>query len=95
MGPYAGVDYKSPYLIVNSVVSYPPKLQRERGGVGKISPIDWVHLYPSDPPWFPNVFYVSMGNPMPELTFTLLRIAGFNSHKISMNLDSWFPPLYC
>jgi hypothetical protein len=39
MGPYAGVDYNSPYLIVNSVVSYLPPLQRGRGGVGKISPI--------------------------------------------------------
>jgi hypothetical protein len=36
MGLYARVDYNSP---VNSVVSYPPTLQRERGGVGKISPI--------------------------------------------------------
>jgi hypothetical protein len=44
MGPYAGVDYKSPYLIVNSVVSYPPPLQRE-GAVGKISPIGWAHSY--------------------------------------------------
>jgi hypothetical protein len=24
MGPYAGVDYNSPYIIVNSLVSYPP-----------------------------------------------------------------------
>ncbi len=39
MDPYAGVDYNSPYLIVNSVVSYSPPLQRKRGGVGKISPI--------------------------------------------------------
>jgi hypothetical protein len=46
MGPYVGVDYVTygvdynlPYLIVNSVVSYPPPLQRERGGVGKISPL--------------------------------------------------------
>ncbi len=35
MGPYAGVDSNSPYLIV----SYPSSLQREKGGVGKISPI--------------------------------------------------------
>jgi hypothetical protein len=36
MGPFAGVDYISPYLIVNSVVNYPPPLQRERrGGLGK------------------------------------------------------------
>jgi hypothetical protein len=27
MGPYAGVDYNSPYLIVNYAVSYPPPLQ--------------------------------------------------------------------
>jgi hypothetical protein len=24
MGPYAGIDYNSLYLIVNSVVTYPP-----------------------------------------------------------------------
>ncbi len=36
---HAGVDYNPSYLIVNSIVSYPPPLQRERGGVGKISPI--------------------------------------------------------
>jgi hypothetical protein len=29
MGPYAGVDYNLPNLIVNSTVSYPPPLQRE------------------------------------------------------------------
>ncbi len=34
---YAGVEYKSPYIVVNSVISYP--LQRERGGLGKIFPI--------------------------------------------------------
>jgi hypothetical protein len=39
MGPYAGVDYDLPYFKVNSVVSYPPPLQRGRGAVGKISPI--------------------------------------------------------
>ncbi len=37
MGSYTEVDYNSPYLIVNSVVGYPPPLPRERGGVGKIS----------------------------------------------------------
>jgi hypothetical protein len=37
MGPYAGDDYNSSFLIVTFVVSYPPLLQRERGGVGKIS----------------------------------------------------------
>ncbi len=44
MEPYAGVDYEnynSPYLIVR----YPHKLQRERKGVGKISPIGWAHLH--------------------------------------------------
>jgi hypothetical protein len=45
MGPYAVVDYNSPYLIVNSLVSYPPPLQKERDGVGKISPIaGWAYL---------------------------------------------------
>jgi hypothetical protein len=38
IGPYAGVDYNSPYLKVNSVASYPLPL-RGRGGVGKISSI--------------------------------------------------------
>jgi hypothetical protein len=37
MGLNAGVDSNSPYLKVNSVVSYlHPPLQRERGGAGKI-----------------------------------------------------------
>ncbi len=31
--------------ILNSVVSYPPPIQRERGGEGKSSPIGWAHLY--------------------------------------------------
>jgi hypothetical protein len=44
MGPYARVDYNSVYIIVNFVVSYPPPLQREMGGLGKISPISWAHL---------------------------------------------------
>jgi hypothetical protein len=39
MGPIAGVDYNSRYLIINSVVRYPPPLQMERGAVGKISSI--------------------------------------------------------
>jgi hypothetical protein len=39
MGPYVGVDYNSPFLIVNSVVSYPTPLKRERDGVGNVSPI--------------------------------------------------------
>jgi len=39
MGPYAGVDYDSLYLIVNSVVSYAVRLQRESDGMEKISPI--------------------------------------------------------
>ncbi len=44
-GPFARVDYYSLYLIVNSVVSYPPPLQRERGGVEKMSPIGWAHFH--------------------------------------------------
>ncbi len=44
MDPYAGVDYNSPYLTVNSIVSYSPPLQRERGGVGKISPIGFKNI---------------------------------------------------
>jgi hypothetical protein len=56
---YAGVDYDSPYLIVNSVVSYPPPLQRGRGGVGKISPIGWAHLYLSAN--FKNNKYICKG----------------------------------
>ncbi len=47
MGPYAGVDFGSPYLIVSSVVSYPPPLQREKGRVGKIYSVGWAHLYMS------------------------------------------------
>jgi len=43
MGPYAVVDYNSPYLIINSGVSYPHPLQRKRCGVGKFSPIGWAH----------------------------------------------------
>jgi hypothetical protein len=35
MGPYAGVDYNSLYLIVNSVVSYAPPLQRGKVWSGK------------------------------------------------------------
>ncbi len=38
-GTLCEVDYNSPYLIVNSVGSYAPPLEREKGGVGKISPI--------------------------------------------------------
>ncbi len=41
-GPYAKVDDNSSYHIVSSVVSYLPPLQRERGGVWKISPIGWA-----------------------------------------------------
>jgi hypothetical protein len=32
---YGGVDYNSPYLTVNSVVSYTASLQREKGGLGR------------------------------------------------------------
>ncbi len=59
MGPYAGVDYNSLYLIVNSVVSYPPPLQRVRGGVGKISPIGWAHFHLSA--YFHNMLFMSKG----------------------------------
>jgi hypothetical protein len=47
MGPYAGFDFDSPYLIVigSSFVSYPPPLQSEKGRVGKISSIGRAHLY--------------------------------------------------
>ncbi len=45
MGPYDGVDYNSPYLIVKSVVSYPVPPQKERGGIEQISPIGWAHWY--------------------------------------------------
>jgi hypothetical protein len=44
MGPYAGADYNSPYFIVNSVVRYPPPLQREKGGVGKISLVEHIFI---------------------------------------------------
>ncbi len=45
MGTYAEVDYNSLYLIVNSVASYPPQIQRERVGVGKITLSGWAHLH--------------------------------------------------
>ncbi len=91
---YAGVDYNSPYLTVNSVVSYPPLLTRERGEVWKISPIGWAQLYLSAN--FQNTstekgeegvtadlmslnrLSWSIGNLMPELTSHC--VAGFNSH---------------
>jgi hypothetical protein len=31
MGPYAGVEYNSPYFIVNYVVSYPPPTAQGKG----------------------------------------------------------------
>jgi hypothetical protein len=35
-----------PYLIVDSEVQLSiPTIQRERGGVGKVSPVKWAHLY--------------------------------------------------
>jgi hypothetical protein len=43
MGPYAGFDYNSP--IVNSVVSYPPPLQRERGAEWGRSLLSFEHIY--------------------------------------------------
>ncbi len=45
MGPYARVDDNSPYLIVNSVVSYTSPLQNLSSGVGKISPVGLAHLH--------------------------------------------------
>jgi hypothetical protein len=39
MGLYTGVDYDSPYLIVNSVVRYPLPLQRERGRAERSLPL--------------------------------------------------------
>jgi hypothetical protein len=53
---YVRFDHNSPYLIVNTVVSYPPPQQRERGGVGKISPLGWEHLYMSAN--FQNQFFM-------------------------------------
>jgi hypothetical protein len=35
MGPNARVDYNSPYLIVNSVVSYPTPTTKRRGWSGE------------------------------------------------------------
>jgi len=52
MEPYSGVDYNSSCLIVNSVDSYPPPLQKAKGRVGKSSPIGRAHLYLSAN--FPN-----------------------------------------
>jgi hypothetical protein len=43
--PMLELALTSPYLIVDSGVNFPPELQRERGGVGKVSPIGWAHLY--------------------------------------------------
>jgi hypothetical protein len=48
MGPYAGVDYNSPYLLVFSVVGFLSPPISEKGGVTKISPIGRAHLYLSD-----------------------------------------------
>jgi hypothetical protein len=47
MGPYAGVDYNSPYRIINSIVSYPSSLQREKGGVGENLSY-WLSTFVSD-----------------------------------------------
>jgi hypothetical protein len=35
MGPYAGVDYNSPYLIVNSLVSYSPHYKGKGVDLGR------------------------------------------------------------
>jgi hypothetical protein len=45
LGPYAGVEDNSLVLIVISVVSYPPRLKLERGGMRKISPISKAYLH--------------------------------------------------
>jgi hypothetical protein len=58
MRPYVEADYYLPYLIVDSEVQhFPPELQRERGGVGKVSPTVWLHLYLFAS--FHNMFYVN------------------------------------
>jgi hypothetical protein len=99
--------HSSSYLIVNSVVSYPTPLQRERDGVGKISSIGWEHLHLSN---FQNPLfllckhkYTEGGGKGWELTLCLwvdissnmgLGIgqphawAGFNHHKMTINLGS-------
>ncbi len=103
MGPYAGVDYNSPYLIVHFVVSYPPPLKRKRDGVVS----GWVHLYLSAN--FQNQFFLCKhknreGGGMvwelifglwPDISWSMGRpadfnphVANFNSHKITMNLGS-------
>jgi hypothetical protein len=83
-------------IIYNSVVRYPPPLQRERGGVEKISLIGWAHLYLSANFQNPILckhkyrevegkgweltlclwidFSWSMGNPIPELTMTPIKL---------------------
>ncbi len=45
--PILELTITSPYLIVDSEVSFSPQLLRERGGVGKVSRIGRAHLYPS------------------------------------------------
>jgi hypothetical protein len=43
--PLLELTITSLYLIVDSGVNFPLQLQREKGGVGKVSPIGWAHLY--------------------------------------------------
>ncbi len=46
MGPSAGADCN--LTLSHSRLrsrSFPPQLHRKRGGVGKVSPIGWAHLY--------------------------------------------------
>ncbi len=43
-GEWDPLYHISRYLNVNSVVRYPPPLQREKGGMGKISPI-WLSTF--------------------------------------------------
>jgi|LakMenEpi03Aug12_release.lakeMendotaPanAssembly.Ray.scaffolds.fasta_scaffold1677364_1 hypothetical protein len=61
MEPYAGAEYNLTSSIVNSKVqlSIPTSVQRERGGVGKVTPIgwDWAHLYLSAN--FHNMLFMS------------------------------------
>jgi hypothetical protein len=43
--PILELTITSSYLIIDSEVSFPPQLKREKGGTAKVSPIGWAHLY--------------------------------------------------
>jgi hypothetical protein len=43
--PLLELTITSTYLIDDAEVSSPPQTQREKGGVGKVSPIGWAHYY--------------------------------------------------